>query len=152
MVVDSNNLDAATVSGGGALTAPLFEVTGSTVGVFTGTVDTGVTPTPDPLAYLPTPSVPPDGTITKSNLPGKGSGSKYVLTPGRFTNLPNFTSGDQVILQQASANSAGGIYYLDGTNFTSTGANISMDASTSGGVMLYNNPTSGSNSQVINIQ
>src|SRR5262249_21926363 len=43
------------------------------------------------------------------------------------------------------------IYYLDGTSFTSTGANIGMDSNTSGGVMLYNNPTKGSNSQVINI-
>ena len=46
-----------------------------------------------------------------------------------------------VILQQASASSAGGIYYLDGGGFNSPGATIKMDTATSGGVMLYNNPS-----------
>jgi len=152
MVVDSNNADAATVSGGGSLTAKTFEVTGGTIGPFNGTVNTGVSPTPDPLAYLPVPPVPPDGTMTVSNIPGKGGGKQYVLTPGRYTNLPNFTSGDQVILQQASANSVGGIFYLDGTSFISNGANISMEPSQSGGVMIYNNPANGANSQGVSIQ
>ena len=149
-IVDSNNADAATVSGGGSLTAPEFDVTGGTVGTFNGTVNTDSPPQPDPLAYLPVPSVPPDGVITKKNIPG--GGTSYFLTPGRYTNLPNFTNGDTVTLKQASANSAGGIYYLDGTSFISNGANIGMDPSTSGGVMLYNNPTNGANSQVISIQ
>jgi len=66
--------------------------------------------------------------------------------------LPNFTNGDTVTLKQASANNAGGIYYLDGTSFISTGANIGMDPNTTGGVMLYNSPNNNANSQVINIQ
>src|SRR5262249_25314502 len=68
------------------------------------------------------------------------NGQVYVLDPGRYDKMPNFTSGDVVILKQASANSANGIYYLNDSGFTSTGATIRMDPGTTGGVMLYNNP------------
>jgi Putative Flp pilus-assembly TadE/G-like len=149
IVVDSNAATAARVTNNGSVTAAQINVTGGTSGTFNGTVTTGVLPAPDPLAYLPAPSVPQSGTITKTHL--KGGGDKYVLTPGTFTSLPNFTSGDVVILQQASANSAGGIYYLEGSGFTSNGASVTMDPNTSGGVMLYNAPTNGSNSQGISI-
>jgi hypothetical protein len=80
-----------------------------------------------------------------------GGNKKYVLTPGRFTNLPTFNSGDQVILGQASSNSNGGIYYIDGGGFKSTGASITMDGSSTGGVMIYNAPTSTANSQKVQI-
>jgi hypothetical protein len=101
------------------------------------------------LAYLPVPPVPPDGVITTTHSPG--GGTNYFLTPGRYTKLPNFTSGDTVVLQQASGNSAGGIYYLDGCGFTSNGANISMDPLTTGGVMIYNSPLGTSANQSIGI-
>jgi hypothetical protein len=149
-IVDSNNGGAGSVTGGGSITANDFEITGGTVGPFNGTVNTGVPPTPDPLAYLPVPPVPPDGTITKKNHPG--GGTDYTLTPGRYTNLPNFTNGDTVTFLQASANSAGGIYYLDGTSFVSNGANIAMDPNTTGGMMIYMNPSSTAQSQSIGIQ
>jgi Flp pilus assembly protein TadG len=143
VIVDSNHADAARVTGGGGLTAQQFLITGGFTGPLTGAVKTGVSPTPDPLAYLKVPPVPPDGKMTTKSL---GQGNKqYTLTPGRYTNLPTFNSGDEVILQQASANDNGGIYYLDGTAFKSTGANILMDPNTSGGVMIYNNPTGGNN-------
>ena len=150
VIVDSNSSSAAITTGGGGATASQFDITGGTSGTFTGTVTTGVLPTPDPLAYLPAPSVPPDGTITKTHTPG--GFNTYVLTPGRFTKLPNFNSGDTVILQQASANLAGGIYYLDGTGFTAmAGVSVIMDSTTSGGVMLYNEPNNSSSSQGITI-
>ncbi len=149
MVVDSNNSAAARATGGGSLTAPKFEVNGGTVGTFNGTVETGVPPIADPLAYLPAPTMPSDGTMTKTNI---GAGNKrYVLSPGRYSTLPNFNVGDEVILQQASAGN-GGIFYIDGGGFNSTGANITMDSSTSGGVMIYNNPVNSSASQGIQIQ
>jgi hypothetical protein len=140
---------------------------------------TGVHPTPDPLAYLPVPSQPaaanvllkgntvaptfnnvtytlPDGTSqTFSNV--------YVLTPGAYggpgqPNLPNFTNGDLVILQQASAGN-NGIYYLTSGGFTANSASIIMDPGTSGGIMFYNAGTgtsdgfniSGNSSSYINI-
>jgi hypothetical protein len=149
-ITNSNNAAAGAVTGGGSLTAPQFDFVGGTVGPFNGPVTTNNLPTPDPLAYLPVPPVPPDGTITKKNHPG--GGTDCTLTPGRYTNLPNFTNGDTVTLKQASANNAGGIYYLDGTSFTSNGANIGLDPNTTGGVMFYLNPTSGAQSQSVGIQ
>ena len=149
VIVDSSDSQAGVVSGGGGITAAGFQITGGYSGTFNGPVQTGAPPSPDPLRYLPDPPVPAYGTMTTTNI---GNGNKqYTLTPGRYTTLPNFNSGDVVILQQASANSAGGVYYLDGCGLTSTGANIVMYSSTAGGVMIYNNPSSSSNSQVINI-
>jgi Putative Flp pilus-assembly TadE/G-like len=150
VIVDSSNASAAAATGGGAVTAPDFEITGGYVGTLNGIIHTGVPPSPDPLRYLPVPTMPPNGMMTTVSL---GSGNKqYTLTPGTYSNLPTFNQGDVVILQQASANNANGIFYLNGTSFTSNGANIQMDTSTTGGVMIYNNPTSSSNSQGIAIQ
>ncbi len=56
-----------------------------------------------------------------------------------------------VILQQASANGNGGIFYIDGGGFKSTGATITMDPNTTGGVMIYNAPQSSSTSEKIQI-
>jgi hypothetical protein len=105
-------------------------------------------PTPDPLAYLPVPNVTTLGTITEVQL---GMGNKmYTLTPGLYTNLPSFQVGDVVILKQYSYDNSG-IYYIDNGGFTSQGATILMDPLTSGGVMIYNGPTSAANSHSINI-
>jgi hypothetical protein len=87
--------------------------------------------------------------MTVTNL---GNGNKqYVLSPGRYTNLPTFNTGDVVILQQASANGNGGIFYIDGGGFKSTGASVTMDPNTTGGVMIYNAPQSSSQSEKIQI-
>ena len=79
-----------------------------------------------------------------------GGNKRYVLTPGRSTNLPTFNSGDVVILKQASQGNDG-IYYIDGGGFESTGATITMDGFTSGGLMIYNDPHSGAQSEKIQI-
>lgn len=150
VIVNSNDpAAAARATGGGTLTAPDFRVTGGASGTFNGSVETGVLPTPDPLAYLPVPAVPFDGTMTKKSL-GHGN-TQYTLSPGRYTTLPTFNVGDVVILQQASVNNAGGIFYIDGGGLTSTGASITMDATSTGGVMIYNHPANNSNSQGISI-
>lgn len=148
VIVDSNNPEAARATGGGGLTADRFEITGGTTGTFNGAVETGVLPTPDPLAYLPVPPVPPDGTMSKKSL-GNGN-HQYTLSPGHYASLPAVNVGDVVVFQQASANSNGGIFYID-SGFTSTGATIMMDPNTSGGVMLYNSPTTSAQSMGISI-
>jgi hypothetical protein len=149
MIVDSSNYEAGRQTGGGSLTASRFDVNGGTTGSFNGPVNTGIPPIPDPLAYLPVPPVPPDGTVTTVSL---GHGNKqYTLTPGRYTNLPALQAGDVVILKQASANSNGGIYYIDGGGLNSSGGTIIMDPTTTGGVMIYNNPNSSASSQGISI-
>src|SRR5262249_43438405 len=151
VIVDSNDpVSAARDTGGGGMAAVEFDVTGGTTGTFTGTVNTGTLPIPDPLAYLPAPAVPPDGTMTTTPI---GQGNKqYTLTPGRFTHLPNFNQGDVVIFEQASYDANGGIYYLDNCGFSSQGANLMMDPKTSGGIMIYNNPAANATSQWVSIQ
>lgn len=152
VIVNSNNPDATITTGGGYIEAPVFDLTGglkiSGSARLIGTVNMGTHPTPDPLAYLPQPSVPSDGTMTVTTL--AGGGKQYTLTPGRYTNLPVFSMSDKVILKQASAGNSG-IYFIDGGGFQSTGANITMDPSTSGGVLLYNRPANDTESQKINI-
>ena len=114
-------------------------------------------PTPDPLAYIPEPTLPGTALTAKGVQPTNGSaapyllalgldaksvnGKVYILDPGRYDNLPNFSNGDVVILKQASAGN-NGIYYLNGSGFTSTGATIVQDPTggTSGGLMFYNDP------------
>jgi putative Flp pilus-assembly TadE/G-like protein len=173
VIVNSN--DPAAVGGDG---------TGSVVQVVNGSFDLvgGVkanttlqgpvtqlpAPVPDPLAYLPEPTLPTTALQVKGvqptspevasylaalNLqPQNVNGRVYVLQPGRYDKLPNFTNGDLVILQQASANSAGGVYYLNGSGFTANGATVVQDPTggTTGGLMFFNNPSGTSGGISIN--
>jgi hypothetical protein len=173
VIVNSNNASAAVDTGNGVMKAPEFDITGGyavtgggsmVTSPIANNISTGTHPTPDPLAYLPVPSQPaaanvsmkgnnvaptytnvsyttPDGTTTTFN-------NVYILAPGSYggpnqPNLPNFTSGDLVILEQASAGN-NGIYYLTAGGLNANGASIIMDPQTSGGVMFYNAGT-GSN-------
>jgi hypothetical protein len=157
VIVNSNNPSATVSAGNGVLKAQEFYITGGLTVSGGGSlvtepvanqIFTGMHPTPDPLAYLPVPNMPADGTMTKTSL-GKGNWS-YLLTPGRYTNLPNFNTGDIVIFQPASTNGGDGIYYIDGGGLHSTGATLTMGAG-SGGIMIYNRPTDASNSQKVQI-
>jgi hypothetical protein len=157
VIVNSNDPNAVVVAGNGAMKAPEFDITGGVKLSGNANFQTqptpnqvflGTHPTPDPLAYLPPPDMPPDGTITKLSL-GQGN-TQYTLTPGRYTNLPTFQTGDVVILKQQSYDGKG-IYYIDGGGFKSTGASIIMDPLTSGGVMIYNKPSSTAESEKIQI-
>ena len=153
MIVNSNNATALVDAGNGITKAPEFDITGgySTSGngqlvttPIANNVFTGVHPTQDPLAYLPVPPEPGAGTMTKTPL--GGGNTQFTLSPGTYQNLPNFGTGDVVLFQQASAGN-GGIFYLASGGLTSTGANLTMDPSTSGGLMIYNAGT-GSNDGV----
>jgi hypothetical protein len=139
VIVNSNNSSAVVDTGNGTMKAPEFDITGGNTVNGTGQLVTSPTlsniltamhPTPDPLAYLPAPPQPAPGTMTKTSL--GGGNSQYYLTPGSYSNLPNFSSGDQVIFQQ------GGIYYLTSGGLNSQGANLTMDPTTTGGIMIYN--------------
>jgi hypothetical protein len=153
VIVNSNNAEAAMDTGNGTMKAPEFDITG---GYFisgngqmittpvANNILTGVRPTPDPLAYLPVPTAPPAGTMTKTSL---GNGNfLYLLTPGSYSNLPNFSTGDVVVFQQASAGN-GGIFYLSGGGLSSQGASLQMDPTTTGGIMIYNAGT-GTNDKI----
>jgi hypothetical protein len=144
VIVNSNDNSAALDTGNGSMTATEFDITGGytisgggtmTTSPAANNIYTGVHPTPDPLAYLPVPAQPPAGTMTQTSL--SGGGTQYTLTPGSYSNLPTFSNGDVVIFQQASAGNDG-IYYLTSGGLTSTGADLKMDPSTTGGIMIYN--------------
>jgi hypothetical protein len=167
VIVNSNNPSASMDTGTGTIQAPEFDITGADTITGGGqmltspvpnNILTGVHPTPDPLAYLPVPSQPASAVVvTQGNnlaptyknasytLPNGTTNTYnniYIMTPGSYggpsdPRLPNFTNGDLVIFQQASAG-GGGIYYLDAGGFTANGADLIMDPTTSGGIMIYN--------------
>jgi hypothetical protein len=163
IIINSNNSSAVVIGGGGSITATAAYITGNWTSNGGGTLQTSPSsnqiftnyhPTPDPYAYIAEPAAPSDGTISSTNIPG--GGKTYHLTPGRFayngnSKIPNFTSGDVVYFGQASCNSNGGIYYIDGGGLTSNGANLLMEPGQSGGIMFFNNPRSGAQSNAINI-
>lgn len=143
ILIDSNSASALKNSGGGSVTATSINVVGGTSGggSFSPSPATGAAAVQDPLSSLPAPSPPAPGTIVKS-------GKNYTLTPGSYDgnggpSMPKFTNSDTVTFKQASSNSAGGIYYLY-AGLSSTGGNLSMDSSTTGGLMLYNAGTGSS--------
>jgi len=178
VIVNSNNSSASLDTGSGTMIAPEFDITGGDTITGGGqmltaptpnNIRTGVHPTPDPLAYIPAPAQPasavvvtkgntlaPTYTNTSYTLPNGTTNTYnniYILTPGSYggpsdAKLPNFTNGDLVIFQQASAG-GNGIYYLAAGGFYANSADIIMDPTTSGGIMIYNAGTG--TSDAINI-
>jgi hypothetical protein len=168
VIVNSNHAEALIDTGNGSMIAQEFDITGGLklgrhasfqTWPVPGQIFLGMHPTPDPLAYLPVPAVPPNGTVTHPTSPVTIPGLPtltdlnrvFILTPGRHSSLPTFTKGDTVILKQASANGAKGVYYIDGGGFKSTGANVVMDPTTTGGAMIYNNPRGTASSEKIQV-
>lgn len=144
IVVNSSSASAAIANGGGTLTAPEFDVTGvpgtSTSGTgssFSGTIESGQTPIPDPLAYLPVPD-PSTMTVQSNKAINYSQKKTLTLNPGVYTGGISVSGQGQLVLNP-------GIYYMDGGGFSFTGQG-GMSAS---GVMIYTNPAS--NSDNINI-
>ena len=142
--INSNSSTALMVSGGGSFQVSAVNITGGYSGSgITGTITTGVHPTPDPLTYLPAPgetgapAVPSTQTVKSTSL--GGGVTQYDLYPGSYSALPNFGSNSKVILHQASSNSNGGIYYFASGGFNTSGnATLSMASGEKGGVLIYN--------------
>jgi hypothetical protein len=154
VLVNSSNSEAAITNGSGTaqVRAPAFLITGgyqqtgsSTFaqpdGSTPANITTGVAPTPDPLAWLPYPSIPAAGTETVTNM--TGGGKLHTFTPGLFISNGNNpaikVSGQDAIYMNP------GIYYLQG-GFSYTGSG----GVTATGVMIFNDP-SASNSQGITV-
>lgn len=178
IAINSSDSGAVTNQNNATLIASEVNILGSLTGAGTiitspvpNNVNYGVPANADPLATLPVPAQPADGSITTyntssqdgidilANLVAKGTitaaqaltitSKIYVLEPGSYGNtnpnkLPSgLGNGDLVIFKQASAGN-GGIYYLNEGGFSSNGANLLMDPDTSGGMMFYNNGTANS--------
>jgi hypothetical protein len=125
IIVDSNNSLAATTVGNAFVSDPsqVIAITGTNPGYsgnFTGNIVTGQQPTPDPLAYLPTPD---PSTMTVRTVP---SGTNITIEPGRYV-------GGIQISGQTTLTMEPGIYYMDGGDFQFSGQG-NLNAS---GVMIY---------------
>jgi hypothetical protein len=138
ILINSSSSSAATLAGNASVSAPQMEIVGNyttsgNVNLGTTTVTTGVKATPDPLSSL---AVPVASTMTvQSNSQINYSGGSYTLQPGVYNGGISLSSSASVTLEP-------GIYYLNGG-----GLNVSGQASLTGnGVMIYNKPSSNSDS------
>ena len=133
IIVNSNDPSGGILTGNAVVTdtgaaidfsgIPGYSTSGG--GVFNGTIRSGQTPTPDPLAYLP----PPD----PSSLPLQTFNPQAVtLNPGVYKGGITITEG-HVTLNP-------GIYYMDGGGFNLSG----QGSLTGNGVMIYNAPAGSS--------
>lgn len=137
--VDSSNGTALTDTNGATMTVTgpgaSINIVGGYAGSPTPPPITGAAAIQDPLNYLPEPTNPGSAPAIQH------AGSTWTLSPGSYDGpgdpqWPNFGNGDTVILKQASAGN-GGIYYLNkGANLQNV--SISMDPTTSGGLMFFN--------------
>jgi hypothetical protein len=141
IIVDSNNSNAAEITGSGNVDSIEVDVTGtkpgyssSSSGLFVnnggpGNVKTGKAPTPDPLASLPEPD--PTSLTTQSSKQ-LNINSNTTLKPGRYVGGIGIAGG--TITMQP------GIYYMDQGGFS-----VSNGTVNGSGVMIFNNsqPSSG---------
>jgi Flp pilus assembly protein TadG len=139
LIVDSSASDGGTATGGGTVSAPEIDFSGSPgysgSGTWQGTLKSSQPPTPDPLAYLPEPDPSTMTSYNKVTLSGKKATTIY---PGTYNGGINVSG-------QATLNMDPGIYYMDGGGFSFTGQG-SLNAA---GVMIVNAPQS--SSDLINI-
>jgi hypothetical protein len=185
LVNNSTDPAGSIASGNGNIAATSYYFTGSPgystsgggafVNVNTGLVDnsiinSGVPPTPDPLAALPYPAQPPVATLQDGTTVGNGGinwsgnqqyGSGYYNTAtGQFTvGMMNPAGGYDLLLNpgyypggfKSSANTGSniymlpGIYWTDGGFITTGGAGITslttpVSTDTGAGVLFYNSP------------
>jgi hypothetical protein len=135
VIVNSNSPTGAVVTGGGSLTSPEFDLSGtpgwstSGGGTISGPILSGQQPTPDPLAYLPEPDPSTMPIQSTKTVKLSGSGSSLSLLPGVYQGGINVTGGSLTL--------APGIYYMDGGGFGFSGnGNL-----TAAGVMIVNAPS-----------
>jgi Flp pilus assembly protein TadG len=131
LIIDSNSPTAGTGNGNSSVTAGEIDITGVPGylgGTWSGTIYSGVLPTPDPLAYLPEPD--PTQMAIQSTKGIHASGNQTLNL------LPGVYQGGIAVSGGASLNLAPGIYYMDGGGFSFTG-NGGLNAT---GVMIVNNP------------
>jgi len=142
LIVDSDAADAVTTTGGGRIIVSpgqRLDITGmpgySGSGTITGTVNSGVPPTPDPLAYLSEPTPAGAARYNKVSVSGK---KVKTVSPGVYDGGISVSGRGSLVMLP-------GTYYMDGGGFSFTGqGNL-----TATGVMIVNVPKS--NADVVNI-
>jgi hypothetical protein len=132
VIVNSDATDAA-ITNGGTLTATSFDITGGTSitggkGGFSGDVNYGTPPQPDPLRHIPEPST--SGMVTQSNSPIHFSNGSRTYSPGRY-------KGGFSVSGKGNLTLLPGVYYMDGGGFAFSG----QGSLVAEGVMIFNAPT-----------
>jgi hypothetical protein len=126
-------------SSGGGSSASL---TGLTVNGGSIVLNSGNSPAPDPLRYLPEPTRPPKADWFQD------SNGNIIIPPGAYgidpsdvnNNLNNITSSGNsgnVYFQQASAGNGSVIYIASGGFSLADNMNYQMDPNSNGGVMIF---------------
>jgi hypothetical protein len=139
-IIDSNSPTAGVTTGNGTVDSnvDVTGVPGVSGGGWTGTVNSGQTPVPDPLAYIPEPN--PNNMPLQSNHPTHVSSTTTTyLQPGVYRGGIQVTGQGTLVL-------APGIYYMDGGGFSFTG----LGGLVAEGVMIFNAPQK--SNDIINIQ
>jgi hypothetical protein len=127
--VDSSSTTGLTTGGGGTLTAGEIGVVGGYSGSgFTPTPKTGIAPAPDPLSYVPAPTV---GSCDHNNYHAPGN-SAVTLSPGVYCGGIQISGSNNVTFNP-------GMYILNGGGFKVTGS----ATLTGSGVTFYNTQSSG---------
>jgi hypothetical protein len=135
VMVNSDSSTAAT-STGGTVSAPIINITGGSSvsgnkGGFSGDINYGVPPMPDPLRHIPEPDA--NGYDIQSQGPVHISNGTRSLQPGTYR-------GGISVSGKGSLNLAPGIYYMDGGGFSFSGQG-DLNAI---GVMIFNDPSQSS--------
>jgi Flp pilus assembly protein TadG len=135
LYVDSSDSSALGTNGGGAISAPEYDVVGgvSTHYALNPTPNTGASPAPDPLGGLPAPTSAPY-TCDYKNYSAPNNGSAVTLSPGVYCGGINVKNNLYTLNP--------GNYILVGGGLTTQDANSSISGS---GVFFYN--TSGATNQ-----
>jgi hypothetical protein len=142
--VDSADPAGATISNAGNIQAATINLSGvpgykyTNTGVFVGTLNSGVPPTPDPLANLPEPAQPPyPPAPTPSSIASSAyttsqgvkwsnanPGDVLTLSPGYYEGINSSASTGTIVLN-ANSDGTPGIYYIGSQGFSITnGTNI----------------------------
>jgi len=139
IIVDSSSSEGSIANGGTTISAPSYYLAGNYTtsggGQFTGTINTGMRPVPDPLADLPVPD--PSTMIKQQNKKVQLTSGTTILYPGVYKGGISASSTANVVMMP-------GIYYMDAGGFQFTGqGSLSGD-----GVMIYNYPGNGNGNGV----
>jgi hypothetical protein len=144
VIVDSTDPAGGTLTNGVTLTAPVFDFSGTpgwsaaSMYQWNGTIQSGQTPTPDPLRYVPPPDPSTMTVQSKKAVVISNTNKTSILYPGVY-------QGGIKLSGQGAVTMMPGIYYMDGGGFQFSGQGFL----TANGVMIYNAPQS--NSDTINI-
>ncbi len=138
--VNSSSSTAVNVNNGAHIESDINVVGGYTVANGShvdGTIATGVSSVGDPLASIPTPTIPPATSTPMSNYQGWGS---FSMQPGLYTGDVNLGNGGTFTM-------APGVYYIQGGSFniangcTLTGNGVTIYIDNGGGTINFEGGT-----------